>query len=249
MNEKGWWLVAGILVVLLSIWIIGKAGLTGQSVLDTSFDSGNAYQPLSSPPGIGIMGIVPNTVFINSSSGNNRSSDDLFCWANSTDTGGNDVSYYGFWYKNGIRQYSLSWSAGSDIMDMDIIGNESIIALRNYMDSLYLDKYWLNGSLAWEKDINMLANDNPIEDIANGYMIWLTKEQSRKVGRVGSKVTVTIGGKRFTGEVIGGPHGGRWGRYSTRLKKILLDTRVGEKLSRVEIVRLHRQALAMKGRR
>jgi len=89
---------------------------------------------------------------------------------------------------------------------------------------------------------------NPIDDIANGYMIWLTKEQSRKVGKIGSKVTVTIGGKRFTGEIIGGPHGGRWGRYSARLKKILLDTRVGEKLSRVEIARLHRQALAMKGR-
>jgi len=89
---------------------------------------------------------------------------------------------------------------------------------------------------------------NPIKDIYDGYMIWFDLEQSKMLPRIGKKVTVIIGGKRFGGKVIGGPGGSRWGSYERRLKKIVLEEKVGNKLSKQRIRALHKKALEALGR-
>jgi len=87
---------------------------------------------------------------------------------------------------------------------------------------------------------------NPIDDIVDGYMIWLNLAQSRQVPRVGTRVTVTIGGKKFRGKVIAGPGKGRY-KYSGSLKKILLSQRIGSKLTRKQITKLHKMAVERGG--
>ena len=88
---------------------------------------------------------------------------------------------------------------------------------------------------------------DPISDIKNGYLIWLSLTQSRLVPAIGKTTTITIGGKKFKGKVIGGPSKGRYGKYERKLKKILLEEKVGTKLSRSEIARLHSRATKIKG--
>ncbi|RLE47386.1 hypothetical protein DRJ25_02540 [Candidatus Woesearchaeota archaeon] len=86
-------------------------------------------------------------------------------------------------------------------------------------------------------------SDNPIDDIYNGYMIWLNLAQSRKVPRIGKIIKLKIGNKEFRGKIIGGPSSGRYGKYRVRLKKILLETRVGNKLDKKTIRKLHEIAV------
>jgi len=90
-------------------------------------------------------------------------------------------------------------------------------------------------------------SDNPVDDIYNGYMVWLNLVQSRKVPSIGKIINVKIGNKKFRGKIIGGPSAGRFGKYRRRLKKILLETRVGSKLDKKTIRRLHEIAVKRAG--
>ena len=90
-------------------------------------------------------------------------------------------------------------------------------------------------------------SEDPIADITDGYMVWFSEAQSDQLPRIGSRVTVRIGGKSFKGKVIGGPGKGRYGAYGTRLKKIVLSQRVGTKLSRNKIRALHEKATRIVG--
>jgi len=90
-------------------------------------------------------------------------------------------------------------------------------------------------------------SDNPVDDIYNGYMVWLNLVQSKKIPGIGKVITVKIGSKKFRGRIIGGPTAGRYGRYRRRLKKILLETRIGSKLDKNSIRRLHEIAVKKAG--
>ena len=80
-----------------------------------------------------------------------------------------------------------------------------------------------------------MESDDPIEDILTGYMIWIPKRYNLGL-KVGEDVKVEIGGKTFRGEVK------RWSRGA---KIIFLHSRVGDKLTREEVEKLHREACEM----
>ena len=107
---------------------------------------------------------APNmiSVFVNSTSGLNVSSDNLTCWANATDADGDSVDYGGYWYQNGLQVFETSSiTLPVSMEDIAIDSQNNIIAvgtlLHGYYDSglgewLYnisVMKFYPNGTLIW----------------------------------------------------------------------------------------------------
>jgi len=73
--------------------------------------------------------------------------DDLKCWANATDADGDNITYFGIWYKDGVEQYNI-WNKSYNFSDTDESNDI-------YIDS---DGYiYITGAITSEKgDANLL---------------------------------------------------------------------------------------------
>jgi uncharacterized delta-60 repeat protein len=126
---------------------------------------------------------VIDQLFVNSSSGNNVSGDDLSCWANSTDAEGSNLTYYTEWYKNGslsIREVSNNtYDSGYDDYPKGIAadssgnyyvtGNLNINGDRNY----YTIKYNSSGDEEWNATFDFgwdVASAIAVDDSGNVYV-------------------------------------------------------------------------------
>jgi len=68
------------------------------------------YNTLTANDTVNITNIPPETpyVFINATEAGETTVDDLICWANTTDADADNVSYEGFWYRNGVQNTSFT---------------------------------------------------------------------------------------------------------------------------------------------
>ena len=69
-------------------------------------------------------------VIINSSLGNNYTDEDLACYVQASDLDGDNVSYSGYWYKNGVQDLAISTSAFAEgeLVQVSVLdsGNTSV---------------------------------------------------------------------------------------------------------------------------
>ena len=74
----------------------------------TSIQNGGDYLPLIKV----LSNAAPNItqVFVNSSSGTNLTTENLTCFVNATDSDGDNISYEGYWFKNGVQNLSFNTS-------------------------------------------------------------------------------------------------------------------------------------------
>ncbi|MBD3247441.1 hypothetical protein GF378_02365, partial [Candidatus Pacearchaeota archaeon] len=107
-------------------------------------------------------------VIINSTTGTNRSSDNLTCYAQATDTDGDNITFDGSWYKNGVENSSFNLSpinfSSGDVVNVSVISNERTFVGENW--SCKVRAYdWMNySSYKSSNNLTILDNNPPIMD-------------------------------------------------------------------------------------
>jgi len=117
-------------------------------------------------PLFGIMA-APNApvVILNSSSGYNLTGDNLTCWANATDTDGDNLTYAGEWYRNGSIFIQSYWSKTHDggLTDtaygiaVDSSGNVYVTGASSL--KYYTIKYNSSGGYVWNRSVSTAYTD------------------------------------------------------------------------------------------
>ncbi len=91
----------------------------------------------------------------------NYTNEDLFCYANATDSEGDNVSYYGYWYKDGVQQFYESYSSINDgqastndeAFAVAVDSEDNILIAGKLGGNLSFAKYYPNSTLAWSKTL------------------------------------------------------------------------------------------------
>ncbi len=146
----------GLLIVIIAIFIflglliafLESNNLIGFSIKEPLSDS-EQYKILASP--------TISKISINSSLGNNGTTEDILCWMNSTDTDGDTLNYTGYWYKNGDIFLNRSWEyyyEGDGMLDM-LTGMDSDSENNMYVtgttnsNNVFTIKFNSSGSQKW----------------------------------------------------------------------------------------------------
>jgi uncharacterized delta-60 repeat protein len=114
-------------------------------------------------PTLGIMAMPTGLeVKINSSQGTNTSVENITCWVKADDADNDNLTYNGFWYKNGEQQFS-DWNASFSAGQINYGSNDVAVDSKNDIISvgtIYLSlgdtdlqvlKYYSNGTKMWNQ--------------------------------------------------------------------------------------------------
>ncbi len=101
------------------------------------------------------------SVVINSSLGTNKSNENIICWASSNDLDNDNVSYNGYWYKNGVQNISFntypSEYLDSLLVNVSTLSSSYILAGENWSCSVRANDGTENGSYMSSVNLTVIA--------------------------------------------------------------------------------------------
>jgi len=124
----------------------------------TGHFSGFATQQANIPPNV-------TEVFVNATTSANLTDDGLFCWVNATDADGDNLSYSGEWYRNGIPFVGQYWNvvdtSGFAANGVATDSQDNVIITGRASNDYYTVKYNSLGSQVWTNDAGVSGTDTP----------------------------------------------------------------------------------------
>jgi len=158
-------------------------------------------------------------VILNSTFGTNLTTENLTCWANATDADADEITYNGFWYKNGLSQYDVlnytfGWGSSDQARSTAVDSQDNIVAVgrtnvNGDYDALAV-KFLPDGTHLWNKTFNYSSFDEAdgvaIDNDDNIIMCGSSSGNGflTKLNSSGDVLwNVTVSGGAYGGEIYG----------------------------------------------